>query len=119
MMTSAVTTTSKPSRRRAWSRGILAGPMCFIVSAVVMAGAALWYPEGAAHINNIVVPIAVYPAIWAVLFFYLMLDRNLGRAWGVAVVLLLVHSAMIGHNFYKVEAAKKTQAAAVHAEPAR
>jgi len=84
-----------------------------------MAGAALWYPEGPAHINNIAVPIAVFPAIWAALFFYLMLDRKLGRAWVVAMVLLLVHAGLIGQHFYKVEVAKKAHAAAVKAEPAQ
>lgn len=84
-----------------------------------MAGAALWYPEGPAHINNIVVPIAVFPAIWSVFFFYLMLDKNLGRAWSVAVALLLFHAGLIGQHFYKVEAAKKAHAAAVQLEPAK
>ncbi|WP_206362950.1 hypothetical protein [Stenotrophobium rhamnosiphilum] len=118
-MTTAATSANKSSRGRAWSRGILAGPVCFIVSALVMAGAALWYPEGPAHINNIAVPIALFPAIWAVLFFYLMLDKKLGRAWTVALVLLAVHTGLIGHHFYEVEAAKKSQAAAVQAEPAK
>ncbi len=118
-MTTAVTNASKPGKGRAWSRGILAGPVCFIVAALVMAGAALWAPEGPAHINNIVVPIALFPAIWAVLFFYLMLDKKLGRAWMVATVLLLVNAGLIGQNFYKVEAAKKSHAAAPQAEPAR
>lgn len=84
-----------------------------------MAGTALWYPEGPAHINNIVVPIALFPAIWAVLFFYLMLDHKLGRAWAVAVALLVVNAGLIGQNFYKVEAAKKAHAATSQAEPAK
>lgn len=84
-----------------------------------MAGAALWYPEGAAHINNIIVPIVIFPAIWAVFFFYFMLDRKLGRAWSVAGVLLVLNAGLIGQNFYKVESAKKPHAAATQAEPAR
>lgn len=118
-MTTVAINTGKPGKGRAWSRGILAGPVCFIVAALVMAGASLWYPDGAAHINNIVVPIAVFPAIWAVLFFYLMLDRKLGRAWTVAMVLLVVHAGLIGQHFYKIETAKEAQAAAAHAEPAK
>lgn len=100
------------NRRRAWSRGLLAGPVCFITAAAVMAGAALWYPEGAAQINNIAVPIIVFPAIWAALFFYLMLDRRLGRAWVVAVLLLLGHAALIGQHLMAVQAAKKAAAPA-------
>lgn len=109
----------KTGKGRAWSRGMLAGPVCFIVSALVMAGAALWAPEGSAHINNIIVPIVLFPAIWALLFFYLMLDRKLGRAWLVALVLLAVNASLIGHNFYKVETARKAHATLPQAEPAK
>lgn len=118
-MTTVAVNTNKSGKGRAWSRGILAGPVCFVVAALVMAGTALWYPEGAAHINNIVLPIVVFPAIWAALFFYLMLDRKLGRAWTVAVVLLVVNAGLIGQNFYKVETAQKAHAAATPAEPAK
>lgn len=98
---------SQPSRRRAWSRGVLAGPVCFITAFAVMAGAALWYPEGAAQINNIAIPIILFPAIWAALFFYLMLDRRLGRAWVVAGVLLIGHAGLIGQHVMAAQAAKK------------
>lgn len=118
-MTTASVQMNKPGRARAWSRGILAGPVCFIVSALVMAGTALWAPEGPAHINNIVVPIVLFPAIWAVLFFYLMLDKKIGRAWIVAMVLLVLNGGLIGHNFYKVEMAKKAHPAVPTAEPAK
>lgn len=96
-----------PSRRRAWSRGVLAGPVCFITAFAVMAGASLWVPQGAAQINNIAVPIIVFPAIWAALFFYLMLDRRLGRAWVVAGLLLAGHTALIGQHVWAAQAAKK------------
>jgi len=97
--------TSSP-RRRAWSRGLLAGPVCLVTAVAVMAGAALWFPAGAAQINNIAVPIIVFPAIWAALFFYLMLDRHLGRAWLVAGALLLGHAGLIGQHLLAVQAAK-------------
>ena len=111
-----------PNRRRAWSRGLLAGPVCFITAMLVMAGASLWYPQGAAQINNIAVPIFLFPAIWAALFFYLLLDHKLGRAWGVAAVLLLVHGGFIAQHVMAAQAAKtaaapKTQAAAEGAAP--
>lgn len=115
-------TTAEPSapssRGRAWSRGLLAGPVCFIVAFLVMAGASLWYPQGPAQINNIAVPIVVFPAIWAALFFYLMLDRRLGRAWTVAVVLLAVHAGLIGQHVMGAMAAKKAAAAPAAAEGA-
>ncbi|MDO9452273.1 MAG: hypothetical protein Q7J29_05375 [Stagnimonas sp.] len=113
MTTVAALPTQTGNRRRAWSRGILAGPVCFLVSILVMAGASLWYPQGPAQINNIAVPIAVFPAIWAALFFYLMLDNKLGRAWVVAIVLLLVHAGVIGQHVMASMAAKKAETAAV------
>ncbi|MGQ0620493.1 MAG: hypothetical protein ACT4QA_11335 [Panacagrimonas sp.] len=84
---------------RAWSRGLLAGPVAFIASAVVMAGGALWIPKGAASIDNIVLPIVLFPAIWAALFFYNCLDRNLLRAWLVTLGLLLINAGLIATVF--------------------
>lgn len=83
------------AKRRAWSRGLLAGPVCFATAALVMAGGALWLPEGPAKIDNMVLPIVLFPMIWAALFFYLMLDRRLARAWLVAGLLLASHAALI------------------------
>lgn len=88
-----------PSSARRWSRGLLAGPVAFIAAAVVMAGGALWVPKGAASIDNIVLPIVLFPAIWAALFFYTSLDRNLLRAWLVTLGLLVINGGMIALEF--------------------
>ena len=88
------------ARHRAWLRGLLAGPVCFATAGLVMAGAALWLPKGPASIDNIVLPMALFPLIWALLFFYLLLDRRLGRAWLVAVLLLAGHGALIASRMY-------------------
>ncbi len=82
-------------RRRLWSRVVLAGPVVFLCAALVMSGGALWLPKGPAQIDNIVVPIVLFPAIWAALFFYACLDRRLGRAWAVIGALSAVHVGMI------------------------
>lgn len=87
------------STARRWSRGLLAGPVAFVTAAAVMAGGALWVPTGAANIDNIVLPIVLFPAIWAALFFYTCLDRNLLRVWLVTLLLLLVNAGMIAGNF--------------------
>lgn len=86
---------SAPNRRAFWSRIALAGPVTFICAALVMCGGALWLPKGPAQIDNIVVPIVLFPAIWAGLFFYACLDRRLGRAWGVIGGLSIAHIALI------------------------
>lgn len=64
-----------------------------------MAGGAVWIPRGAADIDNLVLPIVLFPAIWAALFFYSVLDRKLARAWGVILALLGVNGVMIGMRF--------------------
>lgn len=81
-----------------WSRIILCGPVVFVVSVVVLAAMGVWYPAGRAGIDNLVVPLIIYPLIWAALFFYALLDRRLARAWLIVVltaacngVLLFLH----------------------------
>ncbi len=77
------------------SRIVLAGPMVLVAAALVMCGGALWLPKGAAQIDNIVLPIVLFPLIWAVLFFYACLDRRLGRAWAVIGSVTALHAAAI------------------------
>ncbi len=84
------------ARRRFWSRFALAGPVVFLCAALVMCGGALWLPKGPAQIDNLVLPIVLFPAIWAALFFYAYLDRRLARAWAVIGGLSLVHLVVIG-----------------------
>ncbi len=93
------------SRRRFWARIALAGPLAAIASVLVMAGGALWLPRGAASIDNLVLPIALFPAIWAALFFYASLDRRLGRAYLVVLAIALANAALIGINVYLSKAA--------------
>jgi hypothetical protein len=81
------------------SRGVLAGPVVFLAAAAVMAGGAVWIPGGAASIDNIVLPIVLFPAIWAALFFYACLDRRLLRAWLVTLALLGINAALIASEF--------------------
>lgn len=89
-------------RRRLWPRIVLAGPLTVICSVLVMCGGSLWLPKGAARIDNIVLPIALFPAIWAVFFFYASLDRRLGRAYAVIVGLSLLHAAAIALHVMQV-----------------
>ena len=98
-MTATAAEKPRISTARRWSRGILAGPVAFITAAVVMAGGALWLPKGAASIDNIVLPIVLFPAIWAVVFFYTCLDKNLLRAWLVTLGAFTVNAVMIAMEF--------------------
>jgi hypothetical protein len=79
---------------RFW-RILLAGPLVFVTAILVMAGAAVWLPPGAADINNIVIPLVLFPGIWAALFFYACLAQHLKRAYGFLGFLSLSQAGLI------------------------
>jgi hypothetical protein len=79
---------------RFW-RILLAGPLVFVTAMLVMAGAAVWFPPGSAKINNIVIPLVLFPGIWAALFFYACLDRRLNRAYWLLGLLLLSQAGLV------------------------
>lgn len=80
---------------RYWLRGVLAGPLSLVAACLVMAGGAIWLPEGEAHVNNLVLPVILFPLLWTALFLYACLDRKLARAYGVMVALVAVNGALI------------------------
>lgn len=100
-MSAAPTGSGRRSRRRFWARVLLAGPLVFVCAGLVMAGGALWLPAGPARIDNLVLPIVLFPAIWAALFFYTSLDRRLGRAYAVTLALCAANAVMIGLQMAK------------------
>lgn len=76
-------------------RIVLAGPLATLASGLLMAGGAVWLPKGAAQINNLVLPIVLFPAIWAALFFYASLDRRLPRAYAVVLGIAVINVVLI------------------------
>ena len=74
-------------------RWVLAGPVALALAYLVMAAMPLWFPEGAAGIDHLVLPLILFPAIWAAAFFYACLTENPGRAGVVLMGLLLVNGA--------------------------
>lgn len=77
-------------------RWILAGPLALAVAVAVMAAMPLWFPEGAAGIDHLILPLILFPAIWAVAFFYACMTEKLGLASVVLVGLLLINAAAAG-----------------------
>ncbi|MBO6752609.1 MULTISPECIES: hypothetical protein [Spongiibacter] len=77
-----------------WPRWLLAGPLCFLCAFVMMAGASIWLPEGPARIDNVAIPLVLFPAVWGVLFFYSCLGR-LGRTYLVVGALTVAHLILI------------------------
>ena len=92
--------TASTSRANAalWWRIVLAGPWTLAASVLVMASLSTWLPPGDARVDNIAIPLVLFPLIWAVLFFHASLARRLWRAAALSValttgcgILLLVH----------------------------
>ncbi len=83
---------------RPWVRGVLAGPLSFICSWLLMAGAALYLPSGRAGVDNMVFPIVLFPLVWSGLFLYALLERRLGRGYLVIVALGLAHALLIARH---------------------
>ena len=77
-------------------RWLLAGPVALAVAFVVMAAMPLWFPQGAAGIDHLVLPLILFPAIWAAAFFYACLAENLVRAGVILIGALLVNGAAAG-----------------------
>ncbi|WP_206613530.1 hypothetical protein [Parahaliea mediterranea] len=80
-----------PGRGPLIARWIVAGPLVLIASILVMAGMTVWFPEGAAGINHLAFPLLLFPAIWALLFFYALLDARPWRAGAVILALAVAN----------------------------
>ena len=81
-----------------WPRILLAGPLVLLTAFAVTCGAALWLPAGPAMIDNIAIPLVLFPGIWAALFFYAYLDSRLMRAYALISLLLLINTAAIARH---------------------
>ena len=88
-------------RLRPWLRGVLAGPLALIVAFLAMAGGALWLPQGAAQVNNLVLPVVLFPLLWTAFFLYACLDKKLARAYAVIGALSAVNAALIAWHLLK------------------
>ncbi|MEL7137885.1 MAG: hypothetical protein AAGE83_00790 [Pseudomonadota bacterium] len=74
-------------------RWITAGPVAVVLSALFTSAMPLWFPEGSAGVDHIVFPILLFPATWATIFFYAILETSQARSvivMGGATVINLV-----------------------------
>lgn len=82
--------------RYMWSsRFWLAGPAALIVSVLIMAAMSLWLPKGNAGINHIMVPLILFPFIWACVFFYVVLEVQYKRLYWTMLLLFLVNGGLV------------------------
>ena len=83
------------TRSQTVSRWLLAGPVTLILAVLVMAAAPVWMPAGKGGVDNLVLPILLFPAFWAIAFFYSLLEDKLLRAWIILLSLAVLNSAII------------------------
>ena len=69
-----------PSRKWIWIRWLLAGPWAILGSILVMCALAVILPPGPGRVDNLVLPLVLFPLIWAVAFFHAVLSENLLRS---------------------------------------
>jgi len=85
----------------AWWRGVLAGPLALIAALLLMAGGALWLPVGRAQVNNLVLPVILFPLLWTGLFLYACLDQRLKRAYGVIGAIVAGNALLLAWHFFR------------------
>lgn len=78
-----------------WARITLVGPLVFCSAFVTICAASVWWPAGPARIDNVAIPLVLFPALWAGLFFYSYLTPHLARAYGLVLSLLLLNTGLI------------------------
>lgn len=82
-------------RRPVLTRWLLAGPGALLAAVATLMAMPLWVPLGAAGVNDIALPIILTPLLWAIPFFYAVLEENLVRASLVLGLAILVQGAAI------------------------
>jgi hypothetical protein len=60
-----------------------------------MAAMPFWLPKGAGGVDHIAFPLFFMPAIWAIIFFYALLDRSLTRAATIMAVIAVMHAIVL------------------------
>ena len=87
-------------RRLLWMRFALAGPWTIVASVVTMAGMATWLPRGAAQVDNLILPLVLFPLIWAFFFLWACLDDKLQRAATVSFAITGLHAVLLAGHFW-------------------
>lgn len=80
------------SRLLRWTLG---GPVTLIVTLAIMAGMTVWWPAGGAGIDQVAMPIILFPVIWVCVFVYAVLEDHLGRGCLVMVALIIANAALL------------------------
>ena len=82
------------------SRWLLAGPVTLLVAVLIMAATPVWMPAGVGGVDNLVLPLILFPLIWAIPFFYSLVEERLTRAWAVLTGLAVLNGLIVLSAFY-------------------
>ncbi|HET9960080.1 MAG TPA: hypothetical protein VFQ61_36560 [Polyangiaceae bacterium] len=67
----------------------------FVCALIVVAGASKWFPPGAAGLDQIVVPLSVFPIVWAAFVLVLHVAQHRARAWCFVAAITALHAVLI------------------------
>lgn len=86
--------TASSHARTGW-RVVLAGPLALIATCAAVLGGAVWLPPGPAQVDNLVLPVVLFPLLWAAVFLYACVEPRLLRGYAIVGTLILVNLALV------------------------
>lgn len=102
-MSSDKTGQAEAGRKKSYLRSffyvLLSGPVALIVSLVVVLAVPLWYPPGPGKVDNLVLPVLLFPLVWVILCVHACMDRRLLRIFFIMLALLVINGSMIALKF--------------------
>ncbi|MEM8654325.1 MAG: hypothetical protein AAGF36_06230 [Pseudomonadota bacterium] len=76
-------------------RWLLAGPLAFLLSIFAMAGLPSVLPAGAGGVNHLVLPVVLFPLLWASFVVWPVAAVQIGRVASVYIALFMVFLVLI------------------------
>jgi hypothetical protein len=92
--------TQARGRTRRIIRWVLGGPVTAIVAVIALMGMPIYIPAGVGNVDNLVIPLLLFPLIWAMLFFHAVLDSNLARVALVAALIAGGNLTLLAARFW-------------------
>lgn len=80
-------------------RWVMAGPLTLLAAVLSMALAPLILSPGSAGVDHLILPILLFPALWAAYFFYALMEPRPVRGAVVMTVIVVVAAALIYRQF--------------------
>lgn len=76
-------------------RWVLSGPFALLLTMLLLMGSAHWVPAGVSGVDNIVLPVVLFPLIWVGVFIYALAEENLLRGSVVMGGLIVAHVVLL------------------------